>query len=74
MTTATQRPADRRRSGSPTDVADAFTALATTGNSGWYDPDGAAWESETVATFEARRATPVRPAISVEGAGEDRDR
>jgi hypothetical protein len=38
--------------------------------SGWYDPDGAAWEAESTPDFEAFRATPVRPmrpAIRVEG-------
>jgi hypothetical protein len=35
--------------------------------SGWYDPDGAAWEADSTPDFEAFRATPVRPAIRVEG-------
>ena len=35
--------------------------------SGWYDPDGAAWEAESPASAEAWGATRIRPPIRVEG-------
>ena len=35
---------------------------------GWYDPDGAAWEGDSPGDFEAFRATVTRPSIIVDTA------
>lgn len=72
MTTAAPRPTERARTGSAPDLVDALSKR-TTGGSGWYDPDGAAWESEAMESFEAPRVTPVRPAIRIEVTRKDRD-
>jgi hypothetical protein len=56
MTTATSPSRDPR--------ANPHTETARTETShlsGWYDPDGSAWEPESDSEFEALRATSPRP-------------
>ena len=47
-------------------------SLATS-PTGWYDPDGAAWEAESPASVEAFRSSPIRPPLRVDGVDSDLD-
>jgi len=41
--------------------------------SGWYDPDGAAWEADRNSVFEAFRATPTRSGLLFDADDPDLD-
>jgi hypothetical protein len=66
MTTATSPSPKSIRTVSPAKPRVSGLTIRTTAPSGWYDPDGAGWESETATLYESPRATKGRPAIVVE--------
>jgi hypothetical protein len=66
MTTATSPSPESIRSASATKAGVSHVTIRGTASFGWYDPDGAGWESDTTTLFEAPRATPARPSIVVE--------
>jgi hypothetical protein len=68
MTPATTRPVGAIGSTVTIDRGDKQSVVRTVVPSGWYDPDGAAWESETLPATEILRAAEIRPMILVEGA------
>jgi hypothetical protein len=72
MSTATSHPTARTAASSVPDQGPLRPVSRTIIASGWYDPDGAAWEPEM--TFEAPIAsTPIsRPPIEIEGLRERR--
>ena len=55
------------------DRRDTKPVIRTTVPSGWYDPDGAAWEAESPPAIEALRASPMRPAILLEAVDPEND-
>ena len=63
MTATTTRPTGATGSSSDQERHDARAAIRARLPSGWYDPDGAAWEAESQPPLEAFRATPVRPPV-----------
>ena len=72
MTTATARQGDPGRPAVTTERRDLPTTRMTT-PTGWYDPDGAGWESEATLRFESFRAAPGRAGLDGDDAADEAD-